>query len=51
MRRGDPVRKDILARELFLNWEIDQQTRVFYRYKDPIELVRKLLKTQFGAPD
>lgn len=51
MRRGDPVRKDILAREIFLNWEIDQQNRVFYRYKDPIELAHKLLKTQFGAPD
>ena len=24
MRRGDPVKKDILARDIFLNWEINQ---------------------------
>lgn len=51
MRRGDPVKKDILARDIFLNWEIDQQNRVFYGYKDPIELTYKLLKCRIGAPD
>ena len=51
MRANNPVEKDILARKLFLNCEIDQQNRVFYRYKDPIELAHKYIKSTFGAPD
>jgi len=51
MRARNPVGKDLLAREIFLNWEIDQQNRVFYRYKDPIELAHKYIKSTFGAPD
>lgn len=51
MRRGGPVQKDILARGIFLNWEIDQQNRVFYRYKDPFALTETLLKRINGAPD
>ena len=46
-----PVGKDLLAREIFLNWEIDQQNKAFYRYKDPIELVHQYIKSTFGAPD
>lgn len=51
MRTKNPVDKDIYAREIFLNWEIDQQNRVFYRYKDPIALTASLLKRINGAPD
>lgn len=51
MRARNPVGKDLLAREILLNWEIDQQNRVFYRYKDPIELAHKYIKSTFGAPD
>ena len=51
MRARNPVGKDLLAREIFLNWEIDQQNRVFYRYKDPIELAHKYIKSTFGARD
>ena len=49
MRARNPVGKDLLAREIFLNWEIDQQNRVFYKYKDPIELAHKYIKSTFGA--
>ncbi len=51
MRARNPVGKDLLAREIFLNWEIDQQNRAFYRYKDPIELAHKYIKSAFGAPN
>ena len=51
MRARNPVGKDLLAPEIFLNWEIDQQNRVFYRYKDPIELAHKYIKSTFGALD
>ena len=51
MRGRKPVGKDLLAREIFLNWEIDQQNKAFYRYKDPIELVHQYIKSTFGAPD
>lgn len=40
-----------MNQEKFLNWEIGQQNRVFYRYKDPIELVHKYIKSTFGARD
>lgn len=51
MRAKNPVEKDIFAREIFLNWEIDQQNKAFYRYKDSIELVHQYIKSTFGAPD
>ncbi len=39
MRVGDPVEKDILARKLFLNLEIDNQKKVSYRWREPFNVI------------
>lgn len=39
MRAGDPIEKDILARKLFLNLEIDNQKRVSFRWREPFNLL------------
>lgn len=39
MRAGDPVEKDILARKLFLNLEIDNQKRVTFRWGEPFNII------------
>ena len=39
MKSGDPVEKDILARKVFLKLEVDQQKRVTYRLKEPLNLL------------
>ena len=53
MRAGDPVQKDILARKLFLNLEIDQQKRVSYRWREPFNFIFGRCisdKNAFGEP-
>ena len=53
MRAGDPVQKDILARKLFLNLEIDQQKRVSYRWREPFNFIFGRCisdKNAFGDP-
>ncbi len=39
MRAGDPIEKDILARKLFLNLEIDNQKRVTFRWREPFNII------------